>query len=108
MNKSKYHGRLRQTVKELLEKRLLVVQYNWITKKVSIGVLKFYKCPELWEILIVEKDELILQAFMTASYPYGKATKNWVKNSKYPIIIEDDMVTEILQSSIYNVIEVTD
>jgi len=93
--------------KELLKKKLLVIQYDWVTKKTSIGILRLYKRPEPWEILKINENELILQMFMVASYPHGETTRNWLENSKYPILVVDGRVIEILQSSICSVIEIT-
>lgn len=113
MNNNKTCSDCEQSAKEalrwekLLKKKLLVIQYNWVTKKTSIGILRLYKRPEPWEILRINENELILQMFMAVSYLHGETTRNRLKNSRYSILVEDDRVIEILQSSICDVIEIT-
>ena len=48
--------------------------------------------------------------FMIVSYPYGEATKGWLKNPMHPFAIGKDsgIVTDILESSICTLIEITD
>ncbi|MCK5084478.1 MAG: hypothetical protein KAQ64_02390 [Candidatus Pacebacteria bacterium] len=94
--------------KKLLKKKLLVIQYDWVVKKTSIGILRLCKRPEPWEILRINENELILQMFMATSYSDGKTTRNLLENSRHPIFVEDDRIIEILQSSICSVIEITD